>query len=168
MPDGAAAGGRHAGDRDRPQIRPPGALPKSTVRRSDRSVGLGCARGDAKDRAGGRRSGSGSVRGSAGHGATINATRQQGGRAVVIAMPGMARPDAQSGGLQIRVKACSAPGRRRVPGPRLRPLRAAVELRTVPVRDLLSKPYSLTQVDQALQDLAAGKISRPLIDMSLR
>ncbi len=37
-----------------------------------------------------------------------------------------------------------------------------------PVRDLLSKPYSLTQADQALQDLAAGKISRPLIDMSLR
>ena len=37
-----------------------------------------------------------------------------------------------------------------------------------PVRDLLSKPYSLEQADQALQDLAAGKVGRPLIDMSLR
>jgi S-(hydroxymethyl)glutathione dehydrogenase/alcohol dehydrogenase len=37
-----------------------------------------------------------------------------------------------------------------------------------PVRDLFSKPYSLAQADQALQDLAAGKVGRPLIDMSLR
>jgi S-(hydroxymethyl)glutathione dehydrogenase / alcohol dehydrogenase len=36
-----------------------------------------------------------------------------------------------------------------------------------PVRDLLSKPYSLAQTDQALQDLAAGLVGRPLIDMSL-
>jgi S-(hydroxymethyl)glutathione dehydrogenase/alcohol dehydrogenase len=32
----------------------------------------------------------------------------------------------------------------------------------------LSKPYALEQADQALQDLAAGTIGRPLIDMSLR
>ena len=37
-----------------------------------------------------------------------------------------------------------------------------------PVHDLLSKPYALAQADQALQDLAAGKVGRPLIDMSLR
>jgi S-(hydroxymethyl)glutathione dehydrogenase/alcohol dehydrogenase len=37
-----------------------------------------------------------------------------------------------------------------------------------PVRELLSKPYALAQADQALQDLAAGKVGRPLIDMSLR
>jgi S-(hydroxymethyl)glutathione dehydrogenase/alcohol dehydrogenase len=36
------------------------------------------------------------------------------------------------------------------------------------VRDLLSKPYSLAQADQALTDLAAGTVGRPLIDMSLR
>jgi S-(hydroxymethyl)glutathione dehydrogenase / alcohol dehydrogenase len=35
------------------------------------------------------------------------------------------------------------------------------------VAGLLSKPYSLAQADQALQDLAAGKVGRPLIDMSL-
>jgi S-(hydroxymethyl)glutathione dehydrogenase / alcohol dehydrogenase len=35
-----------------------------------------------------------------------------------------------------------------------------------PVRDLLSKPYALTQATQALRDLATGQIGRPLIDMS--
>jgi S-(hydroxymethyl)glutathione dehydrogenase/alcohol dehydrogenase len=35
-----------------------------------------------------------------------------------------------------------------------------------PVRDLLSAPYALAEADQALQDLAAGRIGRPLIDMS--
>jgi S-(hydroxymethyl)glutathione dehydrogenase/alcohol dehydrogenase len=37
-----------------------------------------------------------------------------------------------------------------------------------PVRDLLSKPYALTEADQALQDLAAGRVGRPLIDMTLK
>ncbi|MBV9565682.1 MAG: zinc-binding dehydrogenase [Bradyrhizobium sp.] len=37
-----------------------------------------------------------------------------------------------------------------------------------PVRELLSKPYSLADTDRALNDLAAGKVGRPLIDMSLR
>jgi S-(hydroxymethyl)glutathione dehydrogenase/alcohol dehydrogenase len=36
-----------------------------------------------------------------------------------------------------------------------------------PVRELLSSPYSLAQASQALDDLAAGKVGRPLIDMSL-
>ncbi len=36
-----------------------------------------------------------------------------------------------------------------------------------PVRRLLSAPYSLGQANQALQDLAAGRVGRPLIDMSL-
>jgi S-(hydroxymethyl)glutathione dehydrogenase / alcohol dehydrogenase len=36
-----------------------------------------------------------------------------------------------------------------------------------PVRELLSKPYSLAEADRALADLAAGKVGRPLIDMSL-
>jgi S-(hydroxymethyl)glutathione dehydrogenase/alcohol dehydrogenase len=37
-----------------------------------------------------------------------------------------------------------------------------------PVRELLSKPYSLADADRALADLAAGKVGRPLIDMSSR
>lgn len=36
-----------------------------------------------------------------------------------------------------------------------------------PVRRLLSAPYSLSEAGQALQDLAAGRVSRPLIDMGL-
>ena len=36
-----------------------------------------------------------------------------------------------------------------------------------PVKDLLSKPYALTQTNQALDDLANGIIGRPLIDMGL-
>ena len=36
-----------------------------------------------------------------------------------------------------------------------------------PVRDLLSKPYKLSQTDTALKDLASGKVGRPLIDMKL-
>ncbi len=36
-----------------------------------------------------------------------------------------------------------------------------------PVRELLSKPYRLDQADEALRDLAAGKVGRPLIDMKL-
>ena len=35
------------------------------------------------------------------------------------------------------------------------------------LKRLLSAPYSLAQADQALQDLAAGRVGRPLIDMSL-
>lgn len=35
------------------------------------------------------------------------------------------------------------------------------------VRDLLSKPYRLTEVNQALDDLEMGRIGRPLIDMRL-
>jgi S-(hydroxymethyl)glutathione dehydrogenase / alcohol dehydrogenase len=37
-----------------------------------------------------------------------------------------------------------------------------------PIRELLSEPYKLSEVDEALKDLAAGKVGRPLIDMSLR
>jgi S-(hydroxymethyl)glutathione dehydrogenase/alcohol dehydrogenase len=36
-----------------------------------------------------------------------------------------------------------------------------------PVRELLSKPYSLTEINQALADLSQGKVGRPLIDMAL-
>jgi S-(hydroxymethyl)glutathione dehydrogenase/alcohol dehydrogenase len=35
------------------------------------------------------------------------------------------------------------------------------------ISDLISAPYPLAQIDQALQDLEAGKVGRPLIDMSL-
>jgi S-(hydroxymethyl)glutathione dehydrogenase / alcohol dehydrogenase len=99
----------------------------------------------------------------------INATRQQGGRAVVI---GNARQGAmlslnpsvfnQGKSLMGTWGGDSVPDRDY--GRYARLLGAG----RFPVRDLLSKPYALEQADQALQDLAAGTIGRPLIDMSLR
>lgn len=40
--------------------------------------------------------------------------------------------------------------------------------RRFPVRELLSAPYGLEQATLALEDLAAGRVGRPLIDMSRR
>jgi S-(hydroxymethyl)glutathione dehydrogenase/alcohol dehydrogenase len=98
----------------------------------------------------------------------VNATRQQGGRAVVI---GNARQGAmltlnpsvfnQGKSLMGTWGGDSVPDRDY--GRYARLLGAG----RFPVRNLLSKPYALKQADQALQDLASGKIGRPLIDMSL-
>jgi len=98
----------------------------------------------------------------------VNATRQQGGRAVVI---GNARFGAtlslnpavfnQGKSLMGTWGGDSVPDR---DYGRFARLLASGQF---PVRDLLSKPYALEQADQALTDLAAGKIGRPLIDMRL-
>ena len=98
----------------------------------------------------------------------VNATRQQGGRAVVI---GNARHSAtlslnpsvfnQGKSLMGTWGGDSIPDRDY--GRYARLLGAG----RFPVGNLLSKPYALEQADQALQDLASGKIGRPLIDMSL-
>ena len=99
----------------------------------------------------------------------VSATRQQGGRAVVI---GNARQGAmlslnpsvfnQGKSLMGTWGGDSVPDRDY--GRYARLLGAG----RFPVRNLLSKPYALEQADQALQDLASGKIGRPLIDMSLQ
>jgi S-(hydroxymethyl)glutathione dehydrogenase / alcohol dehydrogenase len=99
----------------------------------------------------------------------VNATRQQGGRAVVI---GNARHGAtlslnpavfnQGKSLMGTWGGDSVPDRDYGRFARL------LGSQRFPVRNLLSKPYALEQADQALQDLAAGTIGRPLIDMSLR
>ena len=99
----------------------------------------------------------------------VNATRPQGGRAVVI---GNARHGAaltldpavfnQGKSLLGTWGGDSVPDRDYGRFARL------LGSGRFPVRNLLSKPYALEQVDQALQDLAAGTIGRPLIDMSLR
>jgi S-(hydroxymethyl)glutathione dehydrogenase/alcohol dehydrogenase len=99
----------------------------------------------------------------------VNATRQQGGRAVVI---GNARQGAmlslnpsvfnQGKSLMGTWGGDSVPDRDY--GRYARLLGAG----RFPVRNLLSKPYALEDADQALQDLASGKIGRPLIHMSLQ
>jgi S-(hydroxymethyl)glutathione dehydrogenase/alcohol dehydrogenase len=100
---------------------------------------------------------------------SVNATRQQGGRAVVIGNAKHGAILSLNPGVFNQGKSLlgtwggdSAPDRDYGRFGRL------LGSGRFPVRDLLSKPYSLAQADQALQDLAAGKIGRPLIDMSLR
>jgi S-(hydroxymethyl)glutathione dehydrogenase/alcohol dehydrogenase len=96
----------------------------------------------------------------------VNATRMQGGRAVVI---GNAKQGAQLalnpsvfnqgksllgtwGGDSVPDRDYGRFGRLLASG-------------RFPVRALLSKPYRLEDADQALRDLADGKVGRPLIDM---
>lgn len=98
----------------------------------------------------------------------VNATRQQGGRAVVI---GNAKHGAtltlnpavfnQGKSLMGTWGGDSFPDRDYA---RFAEVLASGKFA---VRDLLSAPYALAQADQALQDLAAGRVGRPLIDMSL-
>jgi S-(hydroxymethyl)glutathione dehydrogenase / alcohol dehydrogenase len=98
----------------------------------------------------------------------VNATRQQGGRAVVI---GNARA-----GVQFTVNPAvfnqgkslmGTWGGDSVPDrdyPKFAKLIASDRFN---VKGLLSAPYRLENTEQALQDLAAGSVGRPLIDMSL-
>ncbi|MGL4975105.1 MAG: zinc-binding dehydrogenase [Bosea sp. (in: a-proteobacteria)] len=98
----------------------------------------------------------------------INATRQQGGRAVVIGNAKYGASLQLNPGVFNQGKSLmgtwggdSVPDRDYVRFGRL------IGSSRFPVRDLLSAPYSLANADQALQDLASGKVGRPLIDMSL-
>jgi S-(hydroxymethyl)glutathione dehydrogenase / alcohol dehydrogenase len=99
----------------------------------------------------------------------INATRQQGGRAVVIgnAKHGAVLP-LNPGVFNQGKSLLGTWGGDSVPDRDYSRYGRLLSSGRFPVRDLLSKPYSLAQADQALQDLAAGKVGRPLIDMSLR
>ncbi|MET4419018.1 zinc-binding dehydrogenase [Bradyrhizobium sp. RT3a] len=99
----------------------------------------------------------------------INSTRQQGGRAVVIgnAKHGAMLP-LNPGVFNQGKSLLGTWGGDSVPDRDYGRYGRLLSSGRFPVRDLLSKPYSLAQADQALQDLAAGKVGRPLIDMSLR
>jgi S-(hydroxymethyl)glutathione dehydrogenase/alcohol dehydrogenase len=99
----------------------------------------------------------------------IHATRTQGGRAVVIGNAKQGSTLSLNPAVFNQGKSLlgtwggdSAPDR---DYPRFARLLGSGRF---PIHELLSRPYSLAQADQALQDLAAGKIGRPLIDMSLR
>jgi S-(hydroxymethyl)glutathione dehydrogenase/alcohol dehydrogenase len=99
----------------------------------------------------------------------VNATRQQGGRAVVI---GNARHGATlqlSPGVFNQGKSLLGTwGGDSVPERDYGRFAKLLSADRFPVRDLLSKPYGLEQANQALADLAAGLVGRPLIDMSRR
>jgi S-(hydroxymethyl)glutathione dehydrogenase/alcohol dehydrogenase len=99
----------------------------------------------------------------------VNATRAQGGRAVVI---GNARYGARLS-LDPAVfnqgkSLLGTWGGDSVPDRDFGRFGRLLASGRFPVRELLSKPYALERADQALRDLAAGEVGRPLIDMSLR
>ena len=99
----------------------------------------------------------------------INATRQQGGRAVVIGNAKHGAALTLNPGVFNQGKSLLGTwGGDSVPDRDYGRYGRLLSSGRFPVRDLLSKPYSLAQADQALADLAAGKVGRPLIDMSLR
>lgn len=99
----------------------------------------------------------------------VNATRPQGGRAVVI---GNARHGAAltlNPALFNQGKSLLGTwGGDSVPDRDYGRFGRLLASNRFPVRDLLSKPYTLSEADRALQDLAAGKVGRPLIDMTRR
>ena len=99
----------------------------------------------------------------------VAATRQRGGKAVVI---GNARHDAvltispsvfnQGKSLMGTWGGDSIPDRDYARYGRL------IRESRFPVRELLSTPYSLAEINEALADMRSGKIGRPLIAMDLR
>jgi S-(hydroxymethyl)glutathione dehydrogenase/alcohol dehydrogenase len=99
----------------------------------------------------------------------VSATRQQGGRAVVI---GNARHGATlqlSPGVFNQGKSLLGTwGGDSVPERDYGRFAKLLSAGRFPVRDLLSSPYGLEQINQALADLAAGLVGRPLIDLARR
>jgi S-(hydroxymethyl)glutathione dehydrogenase / alcohol dehydrogenase len=99
----------------------------------------------------------------------INATRQQGGRAVVIGNAKHGATLQLNPGVFNQGKSLLGTwGGDSVPERDYGRFARLLSAGRFPVRDLLSKPYGLEQINQALADLAAGVIGRPLIDMSQR
>ncbi|MDU6672311.1 MAG: zinc-binding dehydrogenase, partial [Bradyrhizobium sp.] len=89
----------------------------------------------------------------------INATRQQGGRAVVIGNAKHGAVLSLNPGVFNQGKSLLGTwGGDSMPDRDYGRYGRLLNSGRFPVRDLLSKPYSLAQADQALQDLAAGKV----------
>ena len=98
----------------------------------------------------------------------VNATRQQGGRAVVIGNAKLgARLDLNPGVFNQGKSLMGTWGGDSVPDRDYGRYARLIASGRFPMRALLSAPYRLDQATQALTDLAAGKVGRPLIDMSL-
>ncbi|MGP1397587.1 MAG: zinc-binding dehydrogenase [Inquilinaceae bacterium] len=97
----------------------------------------------------------------------INAVRAQGGRAVVIGNAKVGNALTLDPAVFNQGKSLLGTwGGDSVPDrdyPRFGRLLASERF---PVRDLLSAPYRLDQTSQALEDLSAGRVGRPMIDMS--
>lgn len=98
----------------------------------------------------------------------VNATRQQGGRAVVIGNAKAGSALTLNPGVFNQGKSLLGTwGGDSHPDRDYGRFAKILGSGRFPVRDLLSAPYPLAQADQALTDLAAGTVGRPLIDMSI-
>jgi S-(hydroxymethyl)glutathione dehydrogenase/alcohol dehydrogenase len=99
----------------------------------------------------------------------VNATRPQGGRAVVIGNARAGSKLALDPGIFNQGKSLLGTwGGDSLPDRDYGGFGRLLASGRFPVRELLSKPYKLSEADQALKDLADGKVGRPLIDMGLR
>lgn len=97
----------------------------------------------------------------------VNATRQQGGRAVVIGNAKAGSKLALDPSVFNQGKSLLGTwGGDSVPDRDYTRFGRLLSSGCFPVAELLSKPYRLHEIDLALRDLASGKVSRPLIDMS--
>jgi len=98
----------------------------------------------------------------------INATRQQGGRAVVIGNAKYGAMLTLNPGIFNQGKSLMGTwGGDSVPDRDYGRYGRLLAGTRFPVKGLLSQPYSLDQINDAINDLADGRIGRPLIDMSL-
>ncbi|QPH52609.1 zinc-binding dehydrogenase [Pontivivens ytuae] len=98
----------------------------------------------------------------------LQTTRAQGGRAVVIGNAKAGNALSLDPGLFNQGKSLLGTwGGDSVPDRDYARFGKLIASDRFPVQDLLSAPYALSQINEALTDLAAGTIGRPLIDMSL-
>jgi S-(hydroxymethyl)glutathione dehydrogenase / alcohol dehydrogenase len=99
----------------------------------------------------------------------VNSTRQQGGRAVVIGNAKHGQELILQPGVFNQGKSLMGTwGGDSVPDRDYGRFAKLLASERFPAESLLSDAYSLASADQALTDLEAGTIGRPLIDMSIR
>jgi S-(hydroxymethyl)glutathione dehydrogenase/alcohol dehydrogenase len=98
----------------------------------------------------------------------LDATRQQGGRAVVIGNAKLGLTLTLNPGAFNQGKSLLGTwGGDSVPDRDYARFGRLLASRRFDLGALLSKPYSLAQANDALTDLSAGRVGRPLIDMRL-
>lgn len=98
----------------------------------------------------------------------INSTRQQGGRAVIVGNAKFGSVLKLNPSVFNQGKSMMGTwGGDSVPDRDYGRFGRLLSTNRFPIKELLSKPYSLTNVNSALNDLEAGRVGRPLIDMML-
>jgi S-(hydroxymethyl)glutathione dehydrogenase / alcohol dehydrogenase len=98
----------------------------------------------------------------------VNSTRPQGGRAVVIGNAKHGTTLQLNPGVFNQGKSLLGTwGGDSVPDRDYARFARLLVAGRFPVQQLLSKPYGLKSINQALEELATGRIGRPLIDMSI-